>query len=145
MRKFVLSLFFSALLGDSGFPLEPWLFTPINNPAQDSPQWTFNKRFLTTRNSVERAFGVIKSRFRCLSRQRVLYYSPERAAKIVYAIFSIHNLYTMGEEHFLEGTDEVMETADNEMENDEESQRRNRSEWHSIGARTRERYITNLT
>lgn len=67
----------SHIIGDSGFPLEPWLFTPVNNPPQGSLQLAYNKRFLSTRNSVERSFGVIKSRFRCLSRHRDLHYSPD--------------------------------------------------------------------
>lgn len=107
-------------------------------------QSVFNKRFLSARNSVERSFGVIKSRFRCISRQRVLHYSPERAAKIVYAIFAIHNMYTMGVEQFLDDADDLIERAENEEENGEEQHRRNRNEWHSIGSLVRDRYVANL-
>ncbi|XP_067636002.1 putative nuclease HARBI1 isoform X2 [Eurosta solidaginis] len=58
------------LLGDSGYPLEPWLLTPT--PSSDNEE-RYNKVHVKTRNPVERAYGVLKSRFRCLSKERVRY------------------------------------------------------------------------
>lgn len=51
------------LLGDSGYPLKPWLMTPFNNPSHDS-ETRYNASHGKTRNIIERAFGVLKSRFR---------------------------------------------------------------------------------
>ncbi|XP_062580377.1 putative nuclease HARBI1 isoform X2 [Saccostrea cucullata] len=56
------------LLGDSGYPLRPWLMTPILAP-QARQEEKFNKSHIKTRNCVERAFGVLKSRFRQMSAQ----------------------------------------------------------------------------
>nr|XP_034339477.1 putative nuclease HARBI1 [Crassostrea gigas] len=51
------------LLGDSGYPLRPWLMTPFLTP-QAGQQDKYNASHIKTRNCVERAFGVLKSRFR---------------------------------------------------------------------------------
>ncbi|XP_031328239.1 putative nuclease HARBI1 [Photinus pyralis] len=80
------------LLGDSGYPLEPWLFTPFSNFEQGSPEERFNNQFKTARNVIERTNGILKGRFRCLSRHRVLLYHPSRAANIIYSCCVLHNI-----------------------------------------------------
>ncbi|XP_031346743.1 putative nuclease HARBI1 isoform X2 [Photinus pyralis] len=79
------------LLGDSGYPLEPWLLTPIANPLTDAER-QFNRRHINIRNTVERTIGVLKQRFRCCLKHRTLHYSPERAAHIIYSAAILHNL-----------------------------------------------------
>ncbi|KAG8229167.1 hypothetical protein J437_LFUL009884 [Ladona fulva] len=70
----------SWLLGDSGYPLQPWLMTPFNPPPpHDTPEGRFNDSQSQTRSCVERCIGVWKARFRCLRKDRVLHYTPERA------------------------------------------------------------------
>lgn len=51
------------LLGDSGYPLKVWLITPLGNPSTPQEE-RFQKAHCKTRNVVERAFGVLKQRFR---------------------------------------------------------------------------------
>lgn len=46
------------LLGDSGYPLRPWLMTPFLTP-QAGQQEKYNASHIKTRNCVERAFGVL--------------------------------------------------------------------------------------
>ncbi|KAB0805109.1 hypothetical protein PPYR_02079, partial [Photinus pyralis] len=77
---------------DSGYPLEPWLFTPFSNFEQGSPEERFNNQFKTARNVIERTNGILKGRFRCLSRHRVLLYHPSRAANIIYSCCVLHNI-----------------------------------------------------
>ena len=48
------------------YRLEPWLLTPITNP-QTRKDELYKKMQIKARNTVERAFGVLKTRFRCLN------------------------------------------------------------------------------
>lgn len=79
-----------------GYPLRKWLQTPISNPAPGSPEERFNNRIINVRNSIERCNGLLKNRFRCLLKHRVLHYSPQKAAKIVNACVLLHNLCING-------------------------------------------------
>lgn len=78
--------------GDSGYPLEPWLLTPLPHYPEGTRQYEYTKKHCKARNVVERFFGVFKSMWRCLSYQRVLMYTPETAGKIVNACAVIHNM-----------------------------------------------------
>lgn len=79
------------LLGDSGYPLRKWLFTPFmvtRNPQEQR----YNSAHCTTRNVVERAFGVPKSRFRCIHKTGgSLQFAPEKCVKIIESCFRLHN------------------------------------------------------
>lgn len=79
-------------LGDSGYPLEPWLMTPIPHYREGTRQFKYTLKHCKARNVVERFFGVFKSVWRCLSYQRVLMYEPVMAGKIVNACAVLHNM-----------------------------------------------------
>ncbi|XP_065310189.1 putative nuclease HARBI1 [Dermacentor albipictus] len=71
------------LLGDSGFPLEPWLLTPVpGDPPAQTAEGQYHTAHGAMRSVVERCIGLLKSRFRCLQRYRTLLYEPERAATL---------------------------------------------------------------
>ena len=53
------------MIGDSGYPLEPWLMTPYPDENAEREK-RFNERHRSARNVIERCFGVLKSRFRCI-------------------------------------------------------------------------------
>ncbi|XP_037503401.1 putative nuclease HARBI1 [Rhipicephalus sanguineus] len=81
------------LLGDGGYPLEPWLMVPVQGrPHRDSAEGKYNSGHASMRSIVERCIGLLKSRFRCLQRYRTLHYSPERSSIIVAACAVLHNL-----------------------------------------------------
>lgn len=79
------------LLDDSGYPLRPWLQTVITNP-EPGPEERMNNRLKTVRSIIERCNGLLKIRFRCSLRHRVLHYHPQTAAKIIVACSILHNM-----------------------------------------------------
>ncbi|CAH2108760.1 unnamed protein product [Euphydryas editha] len=87
------------LIGDSGYPLRPWLHNPIPEP-QPGPEENYNKAFKSARSTIERCNGVLKSRFpsqgqkkeRSLLKDRVLLYLPEKATQIINSCCVLHNM-----------------------------------------------------
>ena len=65
--------------------------TPILHPRSNSER-RYNQAHVKGRNVIERCNGVLKSRFRCLHRHRVLNVSPTTASKIINACAILHNL-----------------------------------------------------
>ena len=81
----------SVAAGDSGYPLEPWLLTPLTAPTTRQEN-AFNSAHSKTRNVIERCFGVLKSRFRCLDKSGgTLLYTADKACKLVTATAVLHN------------------------------------------------------
>ena len=82
----------SWLLGDSGYALKEWLMTPLSNPDNHSER-KYNCAHKKTRCLIERAFGILKSRWRILDHTGGrLCYSPDKVAKITMACCILHNI-----------------------------------------------------
>ncbi|XP_046392800.1 putative nuclease HARBI1 [Ischnura elegans] len=80
------------LLGDAGYALEPWLLTPLPNALPGTPEFSYTEAHCKTRSVVERLFGILKARWRCLLRDRVLHYQPAQASKIILTCAVLHNI-----------------------------------------------------
>lgn len=80
------------MAGDAGYPLQPWLMTPITDAEENTPESRYTAAHIAARNCIERCFGVLKQRFRCLLKHRTLHYSPVRAGKIIKACAVLHNM-----------------------------------------------------
>lgn len=76
------------LLGDSGYPALPWLMTPILRPSSTMEE-RYNSSHKHTRNIIERCNGILKSRFRCLTRD--ITFKPSKASKVIGACACLHN------------------------------------------------------
>lgn len=100
-QRFEAGAFSGILLGDSGYACTPYLFTPSLNPTTPQEE-RYNRAHISTRNAVERCFGLWKQRFRCLLRG--LYCNIETAKKTIVACAVLHNIaIDMKEDVFLNG------------------------------------------
>ncbi|KAJ8962432.1 hypothetical protein NQ314_005728 [Rhamnusium bicolor] len=81
------------LIGDSGYPLEPWLIiVPFLSPIEHSPEALFNTALSSVRISGEHTIGLWKNGFRCVHGHRALHYDPLRVAKIIYSYAVLYNM-----------------------------------------------------
>ena len=74
------------------FGLAPYLLTPILHP-HGRAEAAYNYSHIHTRVVIERAFGVLKSRFRCLHKSGgSLTYAPAKCCNIILACTILHNM-----------------------------------------------------
>lgn len=105
------------LLGDSAYPLKNWLITPYKNYGHLSEeQKIFNRLHSKCRVSIERAFGLLKGRFR-----RLFYIDCLKPSSIVEFIITsciLHNICIQNDDvdesfvHLNEDTDAAIEDED---------------------------------
>ncbi|KAJ1153080.1 hypothetical protein NDU88_005847 [Pleurodeles waltl] len=80
------------LIDDSGYPNLSWLLTPVRNPRTRAEE-RYNEAHGRTRRVIERTFGLLKARFRCLHMTGgSLMYSPKKVCHIIVACCMLHNL-----------------------------------------------------
>ncbi|XP_053382894.1 putative nuclease HARBI1 [Mercenaria mercenaria] len=82
----------SGHLGDSGYPLRKYLITPKLNPVTEA-EMRYSRAHFNGRIIVERTFGVLKSRFRCLHKTGgCLQFTPGKCANVISACMRLHNM-----------------------------------------------------
>ncbi|XP_049302028.1 uncharacterized protein LOC105223759 isoform X5 [Bactrocera dorsalis] len=82
----------SIYLGDSGYPLSPYLLTPFRHAESGTRESIFNKKHAKARNVVERTIGVLKCRFRCLLSDRKMRYDPAKVTSVINICCALHNI-----------------------------------------------------
>lgn len=85
---FIYFLLCSYLLGDNGYACTKDILTPVLGP-QTAAERRYNVSHIRTRNTVERCFGVWKSRFRCL--RNTIRFTPKRCCNVILATAILHN------------------------------------------------------
>ncbi|KAJ1154089.1 hypothetical protein NDU88_006845 [Pleurodeles waltl] len=109
-------------LCDSGYPNLSWLLTPVRN-ARTRAEECYNEAHGQTRRIIERTFGLLKARFRCLHlTDGSLYYSTKKVCQIIVACCMLHNLALRRQVPFLQkdGPDDCLVAAVEPVDSEEE-------------------------
>ncbi|KAF2887783.1 hypothetical protein ILUMI_18390 [Ignelater luminosus] len=77
------------ILGDNGYSCKNYLLIPLLNLRTPAEQ-AYSRAHILTRNIIERAFGVVKRRFSCLSIGMRL--KMNTALAMIVACFVLHNI-----------------------------------------------------
>ncbi|KAJ1089176.1 hypothetical protein NDU88_002327 [Pleurodeles waltl] len=107
-----------------------WLL--VRNPRTRAEE-RYNEAHGRTRRVIERTFGLLKARFRCLHMTGgSLFYSPKKVCQIIVACYMLHNLALRRQVPFLQedgpdgGVVAALEPVDSEDEEAEEEDMDNR-------------------
>ena len=107
------------IFGDNAYPLRNWLVTPFKNFGNLTRQQVkFNKRLSGVRQTVERAFGHLKGRFRRL--RDVPLHDHQEICKLIFACCVLHNICVINEddvEGYIENDDEEPNQYQNVYQN----------------------------
>lgn len=105
------------LIGDEAFPLSDHLLTPYkeNNGALDAVHLNFNTILHSSRQPVEKAFRLLKQRFRQLS--RLDFHQVDTTAKFMISCCVLHNLCAMTGGSMILDDDNRAEEFENDVSN----------------------------
>ena len=109
------------LVGDSTYPLSPWLQKPFPEGTRDLDEIRFNQELLSAPVQVECAFGILKSRWRILMGMEES--KVQLIAKIILACAILHNFCILhgneweendeNNDHDQGDNDEILRDGDN--------------------------------
>jgi len=90
------------LLGDAAYPLSGNLITPVKDTGSlTSSETYFNFCHSSTRMAIERAFGLLKGRFRRLKYLNIV--QADKRARVVVIACMLHNVCLLGQSGMEQG------------------------------------------
>ncbi|PFX22530.1 putative nuclease HARBI1 [Stylophora pistillata] len=104
------------LVGDSAYPLSPWLQKPYPEGTRDPGEIRFNKELSSARVVVECAFGILKSRWRILD--AIEERNIAAVSKIIVACAVLHNFCILAGDEWDE--DDFNDDDDNGSNNNDD-------------------------
>ncbi|KAK3107567.1 hypothetical protein FSP39_017459 [Pinctada imbricata] len=97
------------LLADNAYPLRNWLISPYKKYGNLTlQQHRFNKKLSSARQTIERAFGHLKGRFRRLKEATL--HDPKDVTQLIMAACILHNFCVINTEEL----DEFMDSSEND-------------------------------
>jgi len=100
------------LLADSAYPLSNYMLTPYrDNGHLTNVQSRFNTIHSRTRVVIERAFGMLKGRFRKL--KYIYMYNTEMIPLVIFACCILHNICIENEDAFIDDAFDAIEMENN--------------------------------
>ena len=127
------------LIGERAYPANTWLVKPFpNNLNLSQEQKKFNRFLSSARVAVERAFGILKARWRCLL--NCLDDNIENLPDVIISCCVLHNICQMKGDSYIDNDDVLEHTLQRERER--RTQRREEREFHA-SANTLRDILTN--
>lgn len=79
------------------------------NAEPNTPEDRYNIEHRRIRSLIERTNGLLKMRFRCLLKHRVLHYKPDVASRIINSCVVLHNMCIEGKVPLLCPEEEIFD------------------------------------
>lgn len=121
------------------------MMTPVMDNELNVATTRYNDQQKSIRSFIERCNGLLKMRFRCLLKHRVLHYRPDVCSKIINACVVLHNMCIHDNVPIptFEVEDEVLDFGMNVMDgvNELEIDKAGRNHELTVGRRIRNNLI----
>ena len=115
------------LIGDGAYPANTWLLKPFpNNLNLSQEQKKLNSFLYSAKVVAERAFGILKARWRCLL--NCLDHNIENLPDVIISCCVLHNICLMKGDSYIDNDDVLKHTLQRERER---TQRRDEREFHA--------------
>ena len=115
------------LIGGGAYRVNTWLLKPFpNNLNLSQEQNKFNRLLSSAKVAVERAFGILKARWRCLL--NCLDHNIENLSDVIISCCVLHNICQMKGDSYIDNDDVLEHTLQRERGR---TQRRQEREFHA--------------
>ena len=102
-------------MGDSAYPLRPWLLTPVSDPVTRQQRAYNRAAHKKSRCLIERTFGVWKMRFLCLHKYGgCLMFTPQKCVEVIIATAILHNICVKRQLPLVQTLDSIQEPEEDD-------------------------------